>query len=251
MAKRKRPPKKQPAARRSRPADACGPPRYRSAIPKLATEIIEKRFPDGSKETARYQLKGELVGRRWWWDDGQLCLETPMKQGQKHGTEYYFYCDGEIISTEPYRDGKPHGTARQWSPNGELLITYTMINGTGVDLWCDWETRALTEEDHLKDGSFFGYTRRWNGDDKTVYEEYHIGEAGYHGIWREWNDAGKLKRGFPKYHVRGEQVTKREYLTACRADPTLPPFLESENEPVRKLPPEYIAQRPKHLTRRR
>jgi antitoxin component YwqK of YwqJK toxin-antitoxin module len=249
MAKRKRATKKKPAVRQSPNAKACGPPRYRSAIPKSATEIIEERLPDGSKQTARYELNGELVGRRWW-DDGQLCLERPMRQGRQNGTEYDFYWDGAIASTEPYRDGKPHGTAKQWSPEGELLITYTMINGTGVDLWCDWQTRTLSEECHRKNGSIFGYSRRWNTDDKTIYEEYHIDEAGYHGITREWNDAGKLKRGFPKYHVKGRQVSKRQYLAACRADSTLPLFLESENKSDRELPAEYISQRANRSARK-
>jgi len=55
-------------------------------------------------------------------------------------------------------------------------------------------------------------------------------------IERKWNLEGRLRRGFPKYHVAGHQVTRRQYVKATAVDPSLPPFRKKEIHPRRKFP---------------
>jgi hypothetical protein len=64
-----------------------------------------------------------------------------------------------------------------------------------------------------------------------------IGAGEYHGIERRWNHRRKLHRGYPKYWVRGEAVTKRQYLKAAKSDKTLPRFRSRDNSPRRQFPP--------------
>lgn len=69
-------------------------------------------------------------------------------------------------------------------------------------------------------------------------EELHCQSGQPHGIERQWNARGRLRRGYPRYYLRGEQVNERRYERACAGDPSLPKFRQKDNEPKRKFPPE-------------
>jgi hypothetical protein len=75
-------------------------------------------------------------------------------------------------------------------------------------------------------------------DETSVFMERHFQRGVLHGIRRDWNVHGRLRRGYPKYYVRGEQVCKRQYVRAAAADPTLPPFRVEDNNPGRVFPAE-------------
>jgi antitoxin component YwqK of YwqJK toxin-antitoxin module len=215
--------------------------RYQTSIPAAAAERIIATYPDGSRKQAEYLLAGEVVGRRFWDEDGSLSLETPLKDGVKHGVEYTFYANGNLVSAEPYCEGQMHGVTMQWAPDGRLIGTYTMVRGTGIDLW-RWVrpdgSIALSEVRYYKDGERHGFEWWIIWDQRNVSEEQHFLEGQPHGIHRDWNLRGRLRRGFPKYYVNGQRVTKRQYLAACKRDATLLPFRAAENEPARTFPPE-------------
>lgn len=217
--------------------------RYKSPIPPNAEEVIQTCYLSGEHETAHYSIDGELVGKRFWDEEGWTELEWGFKNGLKHGNELRWCGKDRLLFVEPYRNGRPHGTTKQFGPDGEILITYTMRNGVGLDLWCD-DDGSLSEEAYWPACGEIGYTRRWNGDNKTVWQEYfyRLGD-GWHGITREWNAARRLRRGFPKYFVKDKQVRKRDYIKACESDPQLVPFREEDNLPNRPLPKEYLDQR--------
>ena len=114
-----------------------------------------------------------------------------------------------------------------------------MEHGTGTDLWyC--APGVLSEEREYLNGNRHGYERWWNSDNQTVYEESHFQIDINHGIFRQWNNHGKLRRGYPQYFVAGERMTKCQYERACLKDSTLPPFLASDNQPMRQLPAEVV-----------
>jgi hypothetical protein len=150
-----------------------------------------------------------------------------------------------VIFAEPYRNGLAHGTARQWSAyDGRPIGSYTMKRGTGIDLWrvesYSGSSVYFSEVRFIKGGSFNGFEWWLNEDQKSVHQENHFWENLQHGILRRWNDKGRLMRGYPRYWVRNERVTKRQYLRACLKDPHLPPFREADNLPRRGFPPEVV-----------
>jgi len=224
---------------------------YRSAIPAGARErIVSTHEPDGAKRQVEYILGDEVVGRRWFDQDGSMGTETPLKNGLVHGTLYYFSAlpggTLKVIFAEPYRNGFAHGTARQWSDyDGRALGSYTMKRGTGIDLWraqtYSGRSAYLSEARYIKDGNWHGFEWWLNENQKTVHKENHFSENLQHGITREWNFEGRLKRGYPKYWIRNVQVTKRQYVRAQAAEPNLPPYREVDNLPRRKFPPEVLA----------
>jgi len=183
-------------------------------------------------------LNGEVVGQRGYGEEGQLVTETPLRNGVKHGREYQWEDDGQLSLIEPYVNGKIHGTAKQYGRDGSIIGTYSLRHGTGYDVWRveDEDGAIRISEIHtLRDGLPHGY-EWWLSKPNLVYEERHWHEGEFHGIEREWNLANKLRRGFPRYWVRGERVDKQKYLRAAKDDPSLPPFRVKDNSPRRKFP---------------
>src|SRR5262249_7219402 len=147
---------------------------------------------------------------------------------------------GQLLSAEPYENGVPHGTAYQWASDGRLLGTYTLEHGTGLDLWRQaWEDGRvyLAEVHSIRNGLSHGF-EWWFFVGRRLRRERHWQEGTLHGIEREWNFSGGLRRGFPRYWVRGERVTKAKYLKASVVDSTLPAFDVKDNLPYRTFPAE-------------
>src|SRR5207249_1521031 len=114
-------------------------PRYVSSIPAGANEKITQTWKDRSRKRAEYYIGKELVGTRTFHRTGELMFETPYKNGKKHGMTYRWDEPDVLLSCEPYQNGLMHGTAYQWARDGRLVGSYTMEQGTGLDLWWrDW-----------------------------------------------------------------------------------------------------------------
>lgn len=219
---------------------------YRSSIPKVARErVLATHLTGPQKYMAEYRVNGKVVGVRQFDQSGQLEVERPIKNGLSHGTLYI--CEEGIMTfAEPYRQGLAHGTARQWSHDGELIGTYTMKHGTGLDLWRqkrNWGTGRvfLAEARFIKKGKWHGFEWWLNEDQRGVYDEHHFWENLQHGIQRSWNSKDRLRRGYPRYWVNNERVTRREYLHASAKDPNLPAYRKSDNRPRRRFPSEVLA----------
>lgn len=228
------------------------PPGAVEQIVSEAQEIIME--PESEEESgkityparAECRWQGELVGYRFYLKDGTLLVETPLKDGQKHGREYrWSWPDGKKLeSVEPYVAGKLHGTAKQYSPqSGKVIGRYTFVHGTGFDIWRSWcgdradGQYAIAEIHSYQNGFHQGYDWWLNADQQSVWDESHWHADQKHGIERCWNQVGKLSRGYPKYWLHGEPVTKRQYIRAAQTDQTLPPFCEQDNLPQRSFPP--------------
>jgi antitoxin component YwqK of YwqJK toxin-antitoxin module len=227
-------------------------PPYRSSIPKRAEERVTYRHHNGHMAAAEYFIDGALVGRRSFDSDGRVELDCGWRDGQRHGTTYRLDTPGRLLSATPYANGVEHGVARQWGDEGRLLGNYRMHHGTGIDLWWSetWtkpRRRCLWEVRFMRRGCFHGFEWWINEDQRSVHDERHWRDGALHGIERRWNFQRRLRRGFPKYHVAGQQVTRRRYIKAAAQDSFLPPFRKEENRPRRNFPPSIA----RHLGYRR
>lgn len=217
--------------------------RYKTSIPTNAKPRLTAPCAGSTGTRVEYFVRGKLVGTRHW-DEGKLELEIPLRDGLRHGVEYTWFFGDWLSSAEPFFEGKPHGVAKQWSATGELLGTYQMVHGTGIDLWRNNiggrsdAPAYLSEVWYKRDGDLHGFNWWINESQKSVSVERHYFQGQAHGIVREWNLQGRLRRGFPQYFVRGEQVDKRRYLRASAQDPTLPQFQARDNRPQRTFPAE-------------
>jgi hypothetical protein len=217
-------------------------PRFRSSIPRHAEERITARHANGAKATVEYLIAGQRVGARGFDAEGNLESDCGWRDGLRHGTSYRIDIPGRLLSATPYSRGLEHGVARQWADDGRLLGTYRMHHGTGIDLWWDetWgkpRRRCLAEVYFMHRGQRHGFEWWINEDQASVHEERHWRDGRQHGIERDWNLKGRLRRGYPKYFVAGQQVTRRQYIKAAASDASLPPFRKAENRAGRVFPP--------------
>jgi antitoxin component YwqK of YwqJK toxin-antitoxin module len=181
------------------------------------------------------------VGRRVYNQDGILIVETPMKAGLKHGREITWDDEANLLSIEPYRNGKIHGTAKQYGRNGKIIGIYKLQHGTGLDIWRqeDENNKVFVSEIHsLQDGVPNGYEWWFTSSRRDLMHERHWQRGKLHGIERVWNRKGKLRRGYPKFFIEDQVVSKRKYVAMALLDKTLPIFQEKDNLPARKLPAE-------------
>ena len=217
--------------------------RFKSSIPPEARPRVVRRHPSGSKERVDYLLDKRLVGCRLYDAAGELIYDCGLREGKPHGMAYRFDAPGQLLSATPYKDGLEHGLARQWSADGRRLIgSYRMRHGTGIDLWwqetfTDPPLPYLAEVRHVAGGQLHGYEWWLNEDQRSVYEERHWRHGRLHGIEREWTPRGALRRGFPRFFLDGERVSKRAYLLAQAEDPALPPLRARDNRNARSFPP--------------
>ena len=219
--------------------------RPKSDIPAGAEEKIIQQYEANERgvvnwETRECTVGGKVVGWRSYDAVGRLMDETPLKDGNKHGRQIFWNEDGTIDFIEPFFEGKVHGTAKQYQ-DGKLIGTYKIVHGTGYDVWRGHRGDGVvrvSEIHPIRDGLPHGFEWWLNEDQRSVYEEKHWFNGKWHGIEREWNFKNKLRRGYPKYWLHGEAVTKRQYISAARKDAALPPFRLKDNSPKREFPPE-------------
>jgi hypothetical protein len=193
----------------------------------------------GAKSDSEFWLDGKLVGRASWWPDGRPLLAVGLLNGAAVGYQLDFHENGTVSYAEPFVDGTLHGLAKQYDERGRLLLVSRFTRGTGTDYWCD--QGFLAEEHPLVAGTLSG-CQRWWADKRSVYEETGWLDGQQNGVSRRWTD-GKLDRGSPKFFVRGERVSKREYLAAAADDPSLPAYRRKDDSPERAVPGKFVELR--------
>lgn len=150
----------------------------KSSIPQNSTEKpIRKHEQEGApgddQVTDRF-LNGICVGRRVYNGEGRMVLETPIKDGLKHGREFTWDDLGHLLLIEPYVKGKIHGTARQYGRQGNVIGTYTLVHGTGFDIWRqenEDKTIFVSEIHSLRDGVPHGYEWHFASSQGELWHE--------------------------------------------------------------------------------
>jgi antitoxin component YwqK of YwqJK toxin-antitoxin module len=219
--------------------------RLKTDIPPEAKERLVREYSqEGSLISFQIReciLDGQVVGQRAYDSNGSLKIETPLRNGKKHGREYIWNEDGTLESVEPYFDGKLHGLSKQYGRSGKVIGTYRCVHGTGFDIWrqeLEDGSIFISEIHNLRDGFLHGYEWWLSVDPHSVWHELHWYQGKLHGIERMWNDKGALKREYPKYWIQGQAVSKRIYMKVTKQDETLPIFREKDNRPHRQFPAE-------------
>lgn len=225
--------------------------RYKSDIPTGAVEshVSPYKAKGGriSLEERVYRVDGEVVGRRHYDGNGTLAIETPIRNGRTHGMKYFWDDDEDgngpyLHLTEPHQNGLVNGTARQWAPDGTLMGIYTLVHGTGYDLWRNFDEHGrlyLAEVHAMKDGGPHGCEWWVSEDQQTLWKEVHWVNGERHGIERHWVE-DKLDPGYPKFHVNNEVIGKNAYIEKQKNDASLPEYRVEDDGNERSFPDEIL-----------
>lgn len=204
------------------------PPHPKSISPRARPQRMDR----GDSGGFEYFLKGRVVARVYFHATGAIDWEMHFDEtGRMHGLERHEFENGATKYQARWVHGLQHGLQKQWNENGQLLVATRFHRGTGVDLWFDCD--RLSEERTFVAGRRHG-VERWWATAETVWHESYYSEGLKHGIEREWTAKGRLIRGFPRYFLRGEQVTKRQYEKGRLLDPTLLGNRAADNLPNRR-----------------
>jgi antitoxin component YwqK of YwqJK toxin-antitoxin module len=213
--------------------------KYLSAYRIDSIQIGQILWDEAGRIVTKWEMQDGILhgwNRGWYYDESGSAMlehEQEWQHGLLHGVARLYHENGQLLHETHYADGLEHGMSRQFDPTGTLIGTYQMVRGTGIDRWYA-DSGVLTEERHYVNGQRHGYERWYYcGCEGQLFEEGYYWEGESHGILRQWNDKGRLGRGFPKYFVKGQSVTKRQYLARAKQDTTLPPFQVEDNQPYR------------------
>lgn len=203
-------------------------------------------IPGGAEETRSEESLGFWTVR--YFVDARLALVATFErtgrpvhamtfdaEGRAHGLEREWHPSGRLRYEARYVDGLQHGLQRQWDEQGRLIVRTRLVRGTGLDLYCgDLRPGVVSESRELVGGLRHGFERSWT-DGKLTEEKLFV-RGVEHGISRRWTLAGKLERGWPRFFVRGQRVTRGAYVRACRSDASLPPWRAARDRASRARP---------------
>jgi hypothetical protein len=99
-----------------------------------------------------------------------------------------------------FKEGVPDGIGKQCDTKGNLLGTFEIKNGTGIE-------------------------KKWY-EDGTIENEISWVNGTTTGRWRMYEKDGTILGDI--YWIKNRQVSKKRYLEACKTDPTLPRYEESD-----------------------
>ncbi len=212
--------------------------RYLTEIPARA-DAVDVLFHTGGRVAERhYKLGPAVIAERHYNEHGVLVLERSLSGGVRHGAEHRFDDDGWLLSRTYYREGLEHGLAQQWSRDGLLLGEYSMEAGSGWDLW--WQTFTgsspiLAEARCYRNGRRCGDEWWFLSADRLSAAACFWDDLRHGAEWR-WGGSGNVERGFPRFWLQDQRVTKRVYLRAAKTDGRLLVPDVCDSEPWRTFP---------------
>ena len=126
------------------------------------------------------------------------------------------------------------GTTAQSSVHTNSIMEPVTIFGVGK---MKTALFTLLRFSHYKDGLPHGYEWWLTPKPHIVCDERHWHEGQNHGIEREWNFANKLRRGFPRYWIKGDRVDKNQISSSGEKRSQFAGIPFKDNSPRRKFPP--------------
>ncbi len=222
--------------------------RYLTEIP-THVNAVDVRFHAGGRVAVRhYKISPALVGQRYYNEHGILEWERSLFLGLPHGVEFRFDDAGNLESRTGYRKGMEHGLALQWSPDGLLVGQYSMDGGSGWDLW--WESTVgkgamLAEARRYQNGRRCG-DEWWFASGECLEAALCFRDDLRHEVEWRWGRSGKVQRGFPRFLLQDQRVTKRAYLLAATQEPGLRVPEARDAQPWRTFPDVVCAAIQRH-----
>jgi len=138
----------------------------------------------------------KIEKKKRYYPSGKIKSERCFKNGIPHGWHREWHENGVLASEMKLKDCVPDGIAKQWDENGKLMVSFEIKDGTGIEkTWMP--EQGLWGETPWVNGKWTGRGRVYLEDGTFFAEDY-------------W--------------IRNEEVSKKQYLEACKTDPELPHY---------------------------
>ena len=139
----------------------------------------------------------------------RLWVETPYKNGKKHGVQKAYYENGKLMREIPYKNDKIHGVAKGYYESGKLASETPYQNGKkhGVEK-AYYENGNLRYEAPYQNGEIHGIAKRYyeNGNlqAQATYENGNI----ISGVCGDGKEIPNIQGLGYYWEYIGEQISK-------------------------------------------
>lgn len=116
-------------------------------------EVVEETYSDSIAKTVRIykdESKQILLKEVQYYENGQMKLEGPFKDGERNGQWSYWYADGKLWSQGVYKNGVENGLKTIWHTNGQKYYEGNLKMGNRIGVWKFWgeEGKLVKEIDY-------------------------------------------------------------------------------------------------------
>ncbi|AJY47799.1 hypothetical protein TM49_22355 [Martelella endophytica] len=151
-------------------------------------------FDEAGNIAARTPYKdGEKDGTEvWYWADGKTRREITWKDGVLNGPWRSYYQDGKLEAENDHVDGRIDGVERKYHENGKLAAEVHWALSKRDGPYRDYDKDGnLIEEGHYVDGAADGdVTEYWPSGERRALRHYVMGKPT--GSAKRWSRSGEL-----------------------------------------------------------
>jgi len=120
-------------------------------------------------------VDAETYAVRYFYEDGDLYIETHYLQDQFHGKDTCWYENGQLQWDTDFVNGKLHGKSLGWHHNGQLQWETDYVNGLRHGKCIMWYANGhLHCKIDYNKGKTHGKSMAWYDDGTLVCELYYI-----------------------------------------------------------------------------
>ena len=149
--------------------------------------------------------------KEWWFDNGQLRVQTTFLNNEIHGDYKCWYNNGQLYEHTKFVNGKRHGEYKEWHKNGQIKKQCIYVNGKIEGEYKEWCYVLNHKINHslLIEHTFIGDVL--NGD----YKEWYCGadersDNGQLRVQTSYLD-GKLHGEYKLWNYNGELIKQRSF----------------------------------------
>ena len=191
-----------------------------------------KVYNDGRISAIKTYKNGKITNLKTYDKNENLIIETPYRNGKKHGAEKYYDKDGNLEGVKQYKNGIRHGVEtwfyksgriktetyfkygfiqeiREYYRSGDLAELIQYKNGVkhGTALYRRQDGTTIKTIEYFG-GNKYGYFK-WYSENEVVLEIQHYVNDCLHGICKSFNKKGELV--FKELVIRGKVIRKVEF----------------------------------------
>jgi antitoxin component YwqK of YwqJK toxin-antitoxin module len=136
--------------------------------------------------------------KEWWFDNGQLRVQTTFLNNEIHGDYKCWYNNGQLYEHTKFVNGKRHGEYKEWHKNGQIKKQCIYVDGNIEGEYKEWcyvmdhkiNYNLLIEQTFIGNVLNGEYKEWYDNDQLRLQTSYLDGKMD--GEYKLWNYNGEL-----------------------------------------------------------